>query len=94
MYGTIFMTPKEYQKVLTFLKARYIKAKEKGETYIRDSLSHYFSGTYGDKDTTPKKDCILSTHNSICLGVCATELIFKKYKLPRYKRQNYQIIVK
>ncbi len=81
MYGSIYMSEKEFDDVVKFLRRRYAIAKRYNQTYKRDSLSHALDWT-------------LKQHGSdkrICLGVCATELIFERYNLPRYKRQNYVI---
>ena len=84
MNGTIYMTTKEYHKVLEYLRKAYTNAKAKNNTYIRDGLSHVFNWTLVKRLNLKR----------ICLGVTATELIFKHYKLPRYKRQNYVIEIK
>ena len=83
MNGTIEMSKKEFDNAIAFLKRRYGIAKRYNHTYIRDSLSHVFNWTLKHY---PKD-------KRICLGVCATELIFKQYNLPRYKKQNYVIVI-
>lgn len=83
MYGTITMTRKEYERAIAFLKRRYGTAKRYNHTYIRDSLAHVFNWTLKH----------YPQENRICLGVCATELLFKEYGLPRYKKQNYLIVI-
>lgn len=82
MYGTIIMSQKEFCDVVGYLKQQYRYAKKHIKTYVRDSLYHTITYTLTKKE------------NPVCLGVCATELLFKKYKLPRYKKQNYQIVIK
>lgn len=81
MNGTIKMTRKEYKDAIAFLKNEYKKAKQYNYTATRDGLMHtidWVLNRYGDK-------------RRICLGVTATELIFRRYRLPNYKRQNYVI---
>lgn len=84
MYGTIEMTQKEWLCALAYLKKCYTKAKAQCDTYIRDSLSHVFNYTLPNTVSDAP----------VCVGVCATELLFKHYGLERYKKQNYQIVIK
>lgn len=81
MNGTIEMTREEFNDAIEFLRIQKLISEKKVDTYTRDALSHVFNWTlkhYGQADR-------------LCLGVRATELIFKHYALPRYKRQNYVI---
>lgn len=89
MYGEIKMTSHEFVEVIEYLKIAYHSAQMTCETYTRDSLAHVFD--YSLREAQIEKDIPMSM--PVCLGVCATEIIFKKYNLPRYKRQNYQIII-
>lgn len=84
MNGTLYMSKKEWNRVVKYLGGQYKKAVKNSDTYIRDGLGHALSWNI------PKH----SGEKSFCIGVTATELIFKHYNLPRYKRQNYQIIIK
>ena len=87
-YGTIEMSLKEFIKAYDYLYTRYKKAKTYTETYTRDSLYNLFN-THKIREAIVNKSL-----DNICLGVCATEILFKKYKLPRYKKQNYLIVIK
>lgn len=76
MRGTISMTPNEYKKVYAYLCDQYQKAVKSIDTYKRDNLSSL------------KKE----TNKLFCLGVVATALIAKKWKLKRYNNGiNYGI---
>lgn len=81
MYGTIEMSHKEWVESVKYLRRVYANAKRNRNTYKRDSLSQLFNWNL------PKH----AQDQYICLGICATELLFKRFNLPRYKRQNYQI---
>lgn len=83
MYGTITMSAREWRSAVVYLKSRYTLAKRYTNTYVRDGLSHVFNWTLKHYPQDGR----------VCLGVTATELLFKKYKLPRYKRQNYVIVI-
>jgi len=79
MRGTIEMTAKEWQKSYLWLWGQYQKAIKDIETYKRDSLSSL------------KKE----QGKVFCIGVLATSLLAKKYKLVRYNKGiNYAIIIK
>ena len=84
MYGTIEMNQEEFENAIAFLKKRYGIAKRYCHTYVRDSLAHVFTWTLKH----------YPQNGRISLGVCATELLFKHFDLPRYKKQNYVIIIK
>lgn len=84
MYGTIEMSRKEFTEAITYLGR--VKGATKN-TYVRDSLGHLFSYTLPSFSKRYPS-------NRISLGVCATDLVFKKYKLSRYKRQNYVVVIK
>lgn len=75
MYGTVKVTESEWRKVLEYLK----RAKYTSNTYHRDGLKHFWSWVY------PKHKKL----KRLCIGVSNTELVFKHFKLPNYKRQNY-----
>ena len=75
MRGTIEMSPSEWQKSYLYLWEQYKKAIKSIDTYKRDSLSSL------------KKD----TGLLFSVGILATQLIVKKYKLKNYKDQNYGI---
>ena len=77
MRGTIEMTAKEWQKSYLWLWGQYQKAVKDIETYKRDSLSSL------------KKE----QGRIFCIGVEATRLLVKKYKLKNYKDVNYAIII-
>ena len=85
MRGTITMTRQEYEQLIAFLRRKYTVAKRYSHTYIRDSLSLLFGW---ENVRYPVEE------HRICLGVCATKLIFDEYKLPGYKKQNYMIQIK
>lgn len=72
--GSIKMTFDEFIEIEKYLKDKYQKALKDGDTYIRDEL---------------KYTKLLPDNGKVVMGVTATELVFKKYKLPRYKKQNY-----
>jgi hypothetical protein len=92
MYGTITMTQAEYNDAIKYLQGVYKRTKN---TYIRDSLAHVFNWTLKKRgDYHMEFFRQNSSGESVSLGVCATELLFKRYKLPRYKRQNYRIVVR
>lgn len=78
MRGTIEMTSQEWQKCYLWLWGQYQKAIKDIETYKRDSLASL------------KKD----KGRIFCIGVLATQLIVKKYKLKNYRDVNYAIIIK
>jgi hypothetical protein len=78
--GTIYMTEDELQKAFIYLTKEYEKAKIKGNTAIRDGLSSLKNKKYTHQNI-----------NHFCLGITATQLLFKKHNLPRYKQQNYAI---
>lgn len=84
MNGTIFMTKREWEKCKDIICKAYGKAKRYNHTYERDGLAHAISYYIPHHEKAP----------SFCIGVTATEVIFKAFNLPRYKRQNYQIIIK
>lgn len=75
MRGTIEMTPKEWTKAYLWLWGQYQKAIKDIATYERDSLS----------SLKREQGKIFS------IGVCATKLLFKRFKLKNYKDQNYAI---
>lgn len=83
IYGYIEMTPQEWKDACTYLK-RAIKDKFYKKLLCEDidrediNLSKFYS-----------RKCIWRN-----VRVTATELLFKKYNLPRYKRQNYAIRIK
>lgn len=72
--GSIKMTFEEFLEAEKYLKKEYQKAEKNNDTYIRDNL-HYTK--------------LLPDNGKVVMGVTATELVFKRYKLPRYKQQNY-----
>jgi len=78
MRGTIHMTTSEFNKAIKFLKKRYLKAKQNCDTYVRDSLYSVYSKE-------------INTNRPFSVGVCATQLLAKEYKLNSYKNQNYGI---
>lgn len=94
MYGTIKMTRDEFTDVIFFLEDEYKKAKRLTSTYIRDGLSHVFNYTLPAYAKRKKENRYPQHNNCVCLGVTATEIIFKHWNLPRYKKQNYVIIIK
>lgn len=75
MRGTIEMTPQEWREAYSFLQKKYKQAAQKTDTYPRDSLA-----------SIRKNSGLLFS-----VGVPATQLLFKKYKLKNYKNQNYGI---
>lgn len=75
MRGTIQMTSKEWKKSYLWLWGQYQKAIKDIETYKRDGLSSLKSD----------KGLLFN------IGVVATSLLVKKYKLNNYKNQNYGI---
>jgi HPt (histidine-containing phosphotransfer) domain-containing protein len=79
MSGTITMTLKEYKRVYAFLMDKREKAIENNKTYARDSLENVKHHQHKEKG------------NLFSLGVYATQLLCKKYKLNNYKNQNYGI---
>lgn len=79
MRGTITMTPGELEEVVSYLKKEYKRAKQRANTYIRDSLYKFENRIIG---------------KSFSLGVTASRLIANKYKLEKYKNQNYGIRIK
>ena len=72
--GSIKMTFEEFLEAEKYLKKEYQKAVKDCNTYIRDNLCY---------------TKLLPEHGNVVMGVTATELVFKRYKLPRYKQQNY-----
>jgi len=78
MRGTIEMTAKEWTKTYLWLWEQYQKAITDIDTYKRDNLSSLKN----------------ETGRIFCLGITATKLIAKKYKLNNYKDQNYAIKIK
>lgn len=72
--GSIKMTMQEFFEAEKYLKKEYQKAVKNNNTYIRDEL---------------KYTKLLPENKRVVMGVTATELVFKRYKLPRYKQQNY-----
>lgn len=92
IYGTIEMSQIEYDQCIKYLKRVRTNTKN---TYIRDSLHHVFTYTLPQhRKRVQEKRYPYIFDSRISLGVCATELIFKKFELPRYKRQNYMIVIK
>jgi hypothetical protein len=75
MRGTITMTSKEWQKAYLWLWGQYQKAIKDIDTYKRDSLASL------------KKD----SGQVFSIGITATSLLAKRYKLSNYKNQNYAI---
>lgn len=72
--GTITMTEQEFLQAEKYLQKRYEQAKRDRDTYIRDSLAY---------------TKLLPENKKVVMGITATKLIFEKFKLPRYKEQNY-----
>lgn len=64
---------------------------------ITMSLAQYNEAKqYLQKSKTAKHQHIYwpATQNqSFCIGVHNTQMLFKKYHLPRYKDQNYRIVI-
>lgn len=83
MRGTITMSLSEYKDAVEYLKRTYTRAVKLCDTYTRDSLSP-FSFYYGHIEKPIKP---------VCFGVCATQLLVTKYRLPNYKDQNYGIVI-
>lgn len=81
MYGTIEMSRDEFNDAIEFLRLQKQIATKRIDTYTRDALNHVFSWTLPHYQHKRR----------MCLGIRATELIFKHYGLPRYKMQNYVI---
>ncbi len=81
MNGTIYVTESEYADIVRRIKASYRVAVKSSTTYRRDSLAHVINWTFRNHGNDKR----------LCLGVTATELIAKWYKLPNYKKQNYVI---
>lgn len=84
MRGTIEMNRKEYARAIIFIQNEYAKATKKINTAIRDGLAtaliHH------------REDYMAPIgSNFVCLGVTATALIAKRYKLSNYKNVNYAI---
>ncbi len=90
MNGTIYMTAKEWETAKAMLRKAYTRAKRLNDTYTRDALSHTLTYTITHLPDVKPYD----TRRSFCIGVTATELLFQHFKLPHYKKQNYQIIIK
>lgn len=83
IYGHIEMTAKEWKEATTYLK-RAIK-----DTFYHNML-------LSDIERTDK-NLVQFTKNGNQwrnVRVSATQLLFKKYNLPRYKQQNYAILIK
>jgi hypothetical protein len=76
MWGTIYMTTKEWTKCYLWLWSQWQKAIKDIETYKRDSLSSL------NKNENLKW---------FCIGVEATRLLAEKNNLKNYKNQNYGI---
>ena len=85
MRGTITMTAKEYAKAIMYLQNEYSKAQKDCNTAIRDGLLRAMA---------THRDSYMQYMKVFSLGVTATQLLFKKYKLPNYKEQNYAIKIK
>ncbi len=85
MRGTIIMTQKEWKKAIDYLQRTKDRAVRMHDTYTRDNLVHLFSHEFFLSAYPP---------HTTCLGVCATKLIVAKFYLPRYKEQNYQVVIK
>lgn len=81
--GTITLTDIELQKSLDYLYKQYKKALTNNDTYTRDELLKI--NEY-DKKGVPQ---ILFS-----IGVHATKLLAKHYKLTTYKDQNYALYIK
>ncbi|MBP9771430.1 MAG: hypothetical protein KBD16_00685 [Candidatus Pacebacteria bacterium] len=81
MYGTIYVTESEFADIVKRIKRSYRDAVRSCSTHRRDALSHVISWTLRNHGNDKR----------LCLGVTATALIAKWYKLPRYKHQNYVI---
>lgn len=79
IHGTIYMNWNEYGQAEKMLTREYKKAIKNIDTYTRDNL-HYVR--------------FIDDNGLVNMGVTATRLIFKHFKLPRYKDQNYMVIVK
>ncbi len=77
--GTIYMNLAEYRQTEEMLTQKYENAKEHNDTYVRDSLSY-------------KR--FIDDNGQVNMGVTATQLIFCCFNLPRYKHQNYMVMVK
>jgi hypothetical protein len=93
MYGTIKMNLGEFTDALFYLEDEYKRAKRQTNTYIRDGLSHLFNYTLSQWAKRKAENRYPDCNNCVCLGMTATELLFKKYNLPRYKRHNYLIVI-
>lgn len=85
MYGSIFMTTKEWEAIKSYLVLRYSQSIKNDETYQRDSLIHVINWSI------PKAE--MNLKELFCLGVEATRLIFDAFGLPNYKEQNYSITI-
>ena len=77
--GTIYMNWAEYGQAEKMLTEKYEKAKKHNDTYIRDSLSYIR---------------FIDDNGLVNMGVTATQLVFYAFNLPRYKHQNYMVVVK
>lgn len=86
MYGSIFVTRKEWETIYGFLVMRYMQAKKNNETYTRDALYSMF-------DFAKKIELAMPSSKAFCIGVEATRLVFEAFAIPRYKRQNYSITI-
>lgn len=82
--GTIVMSFEEYKKVILFIEKEYQKAVKKIDTYKRDSLG---------VSLAKEKKRMKTLGRYVCLGIEATKLIVKKYKLEKYKGQNYAVLI-
>lgn len=94
MYGTIKVTPKEFASIVTFLWKKYAQAEKSANTYVRDGLNHCLNYSLPQWEKRKKQNRYPQHNNRVCLGVTATELIFEQWNLPRYKKQNYVIVIK
>ncbi len=82
IYGTIEVNQIEWQEIKAYLKRQNFIGELWLQKIVRERM-----------ETQSKNALNFYGENLYCLGVTPTKRVFEKYKLPRYKHQNYQIKV-